>query len=341
MMDDLRTKTALVNLSHDLILADLYKYLICDDRALWCELDNRSRFIVHCPESYAGKDLVVHWGPSRSTDGKPIKTTGGDSRYRSQGVFNLELKTTSNKKRLSTRLREANRSATTFNKFYIRTDELISYPFSVGVACYVDENHLFNCGAICITANNLGITKLLGEYYNELELSQGIRTLFDVVNDSTLFEELIDFEPWHENLCDSVKGMGESDTPPPAWAPPQNDEYEVFPVWESTPPPQAIAEPTLEQIKEAYKESINQSFLLGKKLKPLAIELLGLIDESHGSPYLEWVDFAMHLKNPIERVKRWVPLIAEAQIFDINKQRIGKSFKYQISLKKELINGKS
>ncbi len=328
-MNELRTPSALKNLKHDLMLADIYKYLISDDKSLWCQIDNRERFIFHCPESWAGKDLVCHWGPSRARDGGIIKTISGDSNYRSTGVFNLELKTTSKQSFIEGRMREALKSCTYYNDFYFRKDQLATYPYSVGVVTLMGNDCTFQCGAIAIYQTNTKKCKLVGEYYDEAKFSKGIQSILEIVNDVSKFDSLPDYEQYAP-LCDSVRGL-------PAY---EDDHYPISPPWEATPapPPQQAPEPTLEEVKAKYKQAIEQSFLLSQKLKPTAVTLLELIDSSYASPYLDWLDYAKHLKAPLQRVKRWLPVLAHCEIFDLNKEKLGKSYKYQIALRKEYLN---
>lgn len=328
--NDLKTKSAISNLKHDLMLADIYKYLISDEKSLWCQIDNRERFLFHCPESWQGKDVVCHWGPSRARDGGIIKTISGDSNYRSSGVFNLELKTTSKKMHLEARMREAMKSCTYFNDFYFRKDQLAKYPFSVGVACLINQDLTFSCGAIVIHQTNTMSSKMVGEYYDEASFSKGIQSLLMIVNDQITFEGLSDYETYAP-ICDGVMGLPENE-----------EEYPVYPLWESTPPPAPQPlEPSIEDIKVKYRKAIDQNFLLSNKLKPIAKSMLDLIDDSHASPYLDWLDYAKHLKAPLERVKRWIPLMAESEVFQVNKEKLGKAFKYQIALRKEHINEKN
>ena len=78
--------------------------------------------------------------------------------------------------------------------------------------------------------------------------------------------------------------------------------------------------------------------VLTKALKPIALSILEVIDDSHGTPYLTWGELARVVKAPITRVKRNIPHLIDAQVFDLHKEHLGnKVYKYQVSLNKDYL----
>ena len=117
-MKTLKTKEALRNNIHDLMLVDIYKCLISHPKTFWSLEDNRQRYLVSMPEAWSGKDIIIHWGPSLAdpNDSKTVvKCVSGS--HRAVGIVNLELKTTSNPNNISSRLGQATNEAMRYNSY--------------------------------------------------------------------------------------------------------------------------------------------------------------------------------------------------------------------------------
>lgn len=368
-MKTLKTKEALRNNIHDLMLVDIYKCLISHPKTFWSLEDNRQRYIVTMPESWAGKDIIIHWGPSLADpkDSKTVvKCVSGN--HRAVGVVNLELKTTSNPNNISSRLGQATDEAMLYNSYFSSSinqkPSYVNYAFSVGVACCIDHQSGLQCGAITINANTERRPRLVKEFYNSIDLFKGLNELFDLIEDPLLYSEKPHFDPYAK-ICDGVMGMPSQETPP-------DDDYPVIDMWDSTPPPQPQAEVRelldqghsvssiqrkgvdkslihseikakvkakgLDQTKAKYKAKIENDVLLTKALKAVAISLLDLVGEDQASPWMQWIDFAKALEAPLNRVKRSIPSIAEAQVFNLEKEHTGqRKYQYRIVLNKEYI----
>jgi len=368
-MSNLKTPSAIKNAIHDLVLADIHKVLISHPKAFWDNEDNRESYKIYLPECLSGKDIVCHHGPSYiiSKEGqrKNLKAMSGPMEWRAKACFNLELKTTSSPQRISEKIHEASGSAYHYNEYFIRSQGTTvfkpngkkdpntrPYPFSIGVAVcinsqddHIDTINQLVCASITIRHFEQFRPKLVGEYYNFNQFRKGLHSIYTLIEDEAAYQDLRDLDPW-DKVCDSVMTMDMTQPP--------NDEYPLVDIWDSTPPPQPLSpsiketfkdlpvkpikEASFEQIKAKYKAKIEEDVVLTKALKPIALSILEVIDDSHGTPYLTWGELARVVKAPITRVKRNIPHLIDAQVFDLHKEHLGnKVYKYQVSLNKDYL----
>lgn len=332
-MSNLYTDDALSNLKHDYLLADIYKVMLGAEKALWSEKDNRIRYMLHLPESYTGKDLVIHRGRSREYKNNRsynVKCFSGSAR--GEGIMNLELKTTKHHHKLNERMIEAITQSSNYNEYFKALDLKSAYPFSVGIACCLDDDHDFKAGAITIKEISERVPKLVGEYYNFTDFSKGLLSLYDLIESKELYDELLEFEVF-EKLCDSVQALPEN----------EDEEFSLEPlplppISEPPPPPKLPPSPQFSEVREAFIKHIQGDQIISNKMKDHALELLRLIDPlTYGSGLKLDVDYAKALGRPISTTQRALRQLEQSGVFKIYKEKKNKQLYREISLNMDYV----
>jgi len=267
------------NLVHDNFVMDIQKSLINLPMFWWDKDPNTISFHVIQPDRQAGRDLVIHWGPSVVFENGLSEVTRiytKDSYKRLNMLANVEVKTTDTFSLLLDRTAKGTREAFENAKSFASAD-YGRYPFSIGIGAVIKNGALL-CAIITLDGANYRMTPrpvIMGTYYSEEDLYGGLKYTMDTLSNyldmglsssKHINTSLNSLERFHStnpahidyNLLGSYEDLlppedSPSGPPPQAWPP---SPPAVHNLEDSTPP----SGPIFEQVEnEPYHKIIRKA----------------------------------------------------------------------------------